>query len=72
MFKIRTIFFSVLIFLAAALGSYYAVMAKSSTSTSTSLVAANTCPAPSSFNLSNQDLWKILNGRYARRVNLPY
>ena len=71
MLKIRTIFFSILLLIGVAAGSYFAVLAKPATSASTAPVSENSCPArPAS--LSTQDLWKILNGRYERRVNLPW
>jgi hypothetical protein len=70
MSTIRTIILSVVLTLVVTAAIYFAavplpVMAAK---------PAASCPVPniSAASLSNQDLWRILNGRYERRVSLPY
>ena len=71
MLKIRMIFFSILLLIAAAAGSYFSVLAKPATTASTTSVAAISCQVHPAY-LSTEDLRKILNGRYERRINLPW
>jgi hypothetical protein len=73
MLKIRTIVMAVLLTSAVAVGSYFAVLAVPAAAKSTTAGSVSSCPVVHSATaLSEQDLWRILNGRYERRVRLPY
>ena len=70
MSTIRTTILSVALVLVVTVAVYFAaaplpVMAAQ---------PAASCPvtSASASSLSTQELWKILNGRYERRVGLPY
>lgn len=69
MLNIRTLILSIVLTFALAVMGYFTVaptyaMATESTS--------ETCTAASAPSLSIQELKDILNGRYERRVGLPY
>ena len=71
MLKIRTIYLSTLLSIVVATGTYFVVMAVPAASKTTPASSGYTCPVVHPTSLSEQDLRKILDGRYENRVNLP-
>jgi hypothetical protein len=70
MSTIRTTIMSVVLVLVVASAAYFAAVplpAMAARPAASCLLSGN-----STSSLSTQALWKILNGRYERRVALPY
>jgi len=70
MSKIRITILSAIFVLTVAVAVYFAAVP----SPAMAAQAGASCPVarPSASSLTVQELWKILNGRYERRVGLPY
>jgi len=70
MSTIRTTILSVVLVLFVTVAVYFAAVPL----TAKAAQPAASCPiaSTSASSLSTQELWKILNGRYERRVGLPY
>ena len=70
MLKIRTVTLSVVLVLILAGAIYFGVAASPAAISVSS--TAPTCPVVHESHLSTQELRDTLNGRYERRVGLPY